>query len=217
MSELFETIKKYSPRQKKILLKRLSPFIAVILVVIIAIICLLVAVLSPNKKDITKASVIVEKGDYKAEKLFCETLSDEAYLSGWRYYFVEDIDSGAIIKNWECDEDEATIAIGIKMTNLSKEPTAFSDRMNCKLYYNENVDVETSILQENPNQRAEDGGNCRSTACVPIEPNGVTKIWFLANVPKEMRDSDKPFKAVIKVDKDTYTVNLREDLKIFSE
>ena len=217
MLETIKEIKNYSARQKKILLKRLTPFIAVIIVVFIVIACILVASLSPKKTEISVSSVITEKKNYKIENLFCETLSEQAVTDGWRYYYVDTADSGATIKDWISPEGCVAVELSIDVTNLSKEATTFSDRMGCKLVYNNSQEMTASVMQENPNQIAENGNKCRSTVSVPINNGESAKCWFMIDIPKEMRDSSLPLEAVITVDNNTYTVNLRENMKIFSE
>lgn len=217
MLETFKEIKNYSARQKKILLKRLAPFITVIIVVFIVIACIIAASLTPKKTELSVSSVITDKKNYKIENLFCETLSEQAVTDGWRYYYVDTAENGATIKDWISPEGCVAVELSITMTNLSKEATVFSDRMSCKLIYNNSQEIAASVMQENPDQRAENGNKCRSTVIAPLDNGESAKCWFMIDIPKEMRDSSLPLEAVITVDNNTYTVNLRENMKIFSE
>lgn len=193
--------------------------ISVLVAVIVIITAMILAFSSfefKKNKTITSSSIITHKRDYQMENLLCETLSGSAVKDGWKYYYVETTDSGAALKDWVPAKNNTALELGLEFTNLSKEETKFAERVSCKLIYDENKEINAVVMQENPGQKAKNGEKCRSTAAVAIKPKEKTRLWFMADIPEAVRDSDGPFTAVITVDDEEYSINLRENMNIFS-
>lgn len=206
--------------KKKVSVKKLlskNPLAAVIAVVaVLAVVLIISALLSPKETEIKASGVITEKKNYKIENLFCEALSEKAIKNGWRYYYVETSDNGAPSKDWISPDKKVPFELSLDVTNLSKQAVNFADRMQCRLLYN-GQEIKSSVMQENPNQKTANGEKCRSTVSVAVNTNETAKIWFMADIPAEILSSDLPFEAVITVDETAYKVNLRENMKVFSE
>lgn len=217
MTEQEMKIEKYKAKRRSLIIKKLAIPIAVVILAIAVIISAIVSLSSKKTDAITASSVITEKKNYSMEKLFCETLSDKAVEDGWKYYYIETADNGATLKDWISPEGEVAVELSVNITNLSKEAVDFSSKASCKLVYSDGTETATAVMQENPEQKAENGEKCRSTVILPINPEQTAKLWFMADIPTEIRDSDLPLKAIITIDKNTYTVDLRENMKIFSE
>lgn len=194
--------------------KQFWAIIAAIAVLMAAIIAS--ASISPKETEIKTSVVITEKKDYKIENLFCEALSEKAIADGWKYYYVESADNGAQFTDWVPSDKTVPVELSLDVTNLSKDAVKFTERMYCKLIY-DNKEFATSVMQENPGQKTANGEKCRSLVGTAVKKDETVKIWFMADIPVEILNSDLPFEAVITVEKSVYKVNLRENMKIFSE
>ncbi len=106
-------------------------------------------------------------------------------------------------------------AIGIELTNRSKEDTNWLKRVKCVLVYDGQYTYETMALQHNPNQTNQNKwDNIASTVAVDTEPLVSVEVSFLFSVPFIVRDSVESFVAIISLDDDVYAVDLRHNLQV---
>ncbi len=191
------------------------PLIAAVAVIVISLTIFFFSSVSENDKTITSASVITRRRDFRLENMLCETLSSDAVRDGWKYYYAETSDSGARLKDWVPAANKIPVELGIDFTNLSKESSELPKRVGCRFIYDEGTEINAAVMQENPGQTAKSGEKCRSTAAVPVNPEEKVRLWFMADIPEQAVDSDKPLTAVITVDDRQYNINLRENMRIF--